>query len=188
MAILIIVIALLLGYAAWYVFSLHYVRLGEKFIQMTGSYLEIIEMSGVLDAKKFEDLPRVTAIDSYFKAEFYPQNPKPFFEQMEYAYQLINDVYEQIKDKEIHFQSSDWFKVRCYHETLEDIHSKMRMKKWQNFGLKWVPQDDFAANARSFFICENPGKVFPLTWVLRFIKILLIVVITFVSGQGKELF
>ena len=136
MAILIIFIAFLFGYAVWYLVSLRYVRMGEEFIAMAASYLEIIEMSGVLDAKKFEDLPRVTAIDNYFKAEFYPQNPKPFFEQMEYAYQLTCDAYEKIEHKEIHFRSSDWFKIRCYHETLEDIHSKMRLTRWKHFGLK----------------------------------------------------
>ena len=75
--------------------------MGEEFIAMAGSYLEIVEMSGVLDAKNFADLPRVTAIDNYFKAEFYPNNPKPFFEQMEYAYQLTSDAYEKIENKEI---------------------------------------------------------------------------------------
>ena len=136
MAILIIFIAFLFGYAVWYLVSLRYVRMGEEFIAMAASYLEIIEMSGVLDAKKFEDLPRVTAIDNYFKAEFYPNNPKPFFEQMEYAYQLTSDAYEKIENKEIHFLILDWFKIRCYHETLEDIHSKMRYTRWQHFGLK----------------------------------------------------
>ena len=135
MVILIIVVAILLGYAGWYLISLRYVRIGEEFIAMTGSYLSIIDQSGVLSTKDLSSLPQLEAIDGYFKAEFYPGNPKAFFDQMEYAYQCTSGLYERIENHEINFRTDDWFKIRMYHETLEDIHNKMRVKRWQNFGL-----------------------------------------------------
>ena len=136
MVILIIVVALLLGYAAWYFISLRYVRIGEEFVAMTGSYLSIVEQSMVLDVKDLSTLPTLEVVDGFFKAEFYPGNPKSFFEQMEYAYQCTSELYNQIEDHELNFQKEDWFRIRMYHETLEDIHATMRLKRWQNYGLK----------------------------------------------------
>ena len=103
---------------------------------MCSEYLSIVDGSQVLEKKTLSSLAPKTMGKEYFSAQYDPQDPKSFFEQMEFAYQYALSYYDQIEHHEMSFRSDDWKNIRLYHDALENIHSQMRVVKWQNFGLK----------------------------------------------------
>ena len=136
MDVLIIVIVLLLGFAVWYCLRLQYVKIGSKFVAMCGGYLSIIEQSQILDVKSLSELPPMEFEQGFFKAVYDPQRPKSFFDQMEYAYENVHDLYDRIEYHEDKFRKADWTNIRIHHQMLENTYFQMRLIKWRNYGLK----------------------------------------------------
>jgi len=103
---------------------------------MCSDYVSIVDTSQVLEEKPLSTLGYKSMDTKCFSAQYDPQDPKLFFEQMELVYQYVSNYYNQIKHYEMSFRDDEWKSIHLYHNAVEHVHFQMRLAKWHNFGLE----------------------------------------------------
>ena len=129
------VVLLVFAYGIYRHYCRIYVDEGSKFNYVVATYLAIVDTSKVVEDEEHALKEETEIIQNGVRAVYNPENPKAFFEQLDFLYLEAMEAYDHIKGKELFFQYEDWRRVSMSYHALESIGQMVRLKRWKTCGL-----------------------------------------------------
>lgn len=128
MGVIIIAVAVLVGWIIFKRYTKDRIQLGIDFCVKTEELLEIYN--------EFEEIEKQEGVynltGSYFVVEYDSSKLSEFFMQMEYALALLYDEYDLLATMEYDFTPEDWDYIQEWRTKLQGMENKVRYEKWRH--------------------------------------------------------